>query len=287
MLAMLATILLSLAVAPPIRAEDSRIITLDWTVAETMMAMGVVPQGVAQLDAYRDWVRSPTMPESVANLGLRSQPNLELLASLDPEQILITPLFASLEPKLSHIAPVTSLGMYASGDDPWASMIEATRKLGKLTDRPKAAERLIATTNERLAQAKQRLPKNLPPLLLVQFMDARHVRVFGERSLYQGVLTRLGLDNAWNEKTNAWGFSLVGLEALADLNAHLIVVKPLPVGVETQLSESGLWQNMSAVRQQRVSYLPPVWSFGALPSAQRFANELVDALTQSERADDA
>ncbi|MGC3874964.1 ABC transporter substrate-binding protein [Halomonas sp. GXIMD04776] len=284
---MIGTTLLSLATIFPAQAADSRIVTLDWTVAETLLALDVVPQGVAQIDAYRDWVGTPALPPSVMDLGLRAQPNLELLASLDPAHILITPLFAALESRLSRIAPVTTLGIYASGDDPWSGMLAATRELGELVDRPEAAERLIKTTNAHLAKAKRHLPENLPPLLLVQFMDARHVRVFGDRSLYQGVLAHLGLDNAWKRPTNAYGFSLVGLEALANLDAHLVVVEPLPVGVETQLNENGLWQNLSAVREQRVSTLPPVWSFGGLPSARRFATLLVEALTRTERAADA
>ncbi|WP_082140419.1 ABC transporter substrate-binding protein [Halomonas sp. PR-M31] len=282
----LAALLLLLASTLPARAAESSIVTLDWTVAETMLALGVVPQGVAQLDAYRDWVGSPEMPASVVDLGLRAQPNLELLADLDPSDILITPLFASLEPRLSRIAPVTTLGIYATSNDPWASMLAATRKLGRLTGRPEAAERLIASTETQLAQAKKRLPENSPALLVVQFMDERHVRVFGERSLFQGVLSRLGLDNAWQEKTNTYGFSLVGLEDLAELKAHLVVVEPLPTGVEEQLAESGLWQNLDAVRRHQVSTLPPVWSFGALPSAQRFTHLLVKALTPKERAED-
>ncbi|MGM0913096.1 MAG: hypothetical protein ACQEXC_05115 [Pseudomonadota bacterium] len=40
--------------------------------------------------------------------------------------------------------------------------------------------------------------------LVVQFMDERHVRVFGEGGLYQAVMDRLGLENAWRGETNAW-----------------------------------------------------------------------------------
>nr|WP_299239699.1 ABC transporter substrate-binding protein [uncultured Halomonas sp.] len=276
-------ILLSLATPSIAQAESSRIVTLDWTIAETLLAFGIVPQGVTQIDAYHDWVGTPALPAAVAEIGLRAQPNLELLASLDPAHILITPMFAALEPRLSRVASVTSIGIYASGDTPWPRMLTATRELARLIDRPEAAERLIETTNMHLTQLRQRLPEETPPLLVVQFMDARHVRVFGTGSLYHAVLTRLGLDNAWKASTNHWGFSLVGLEALATLDARLVVVEPLPVGVENQLNENGLWQHLGAVRQQRVTYLPPVWSFGALPSAQRFARLLVEGLTQDQR----
>ncbi|MCG7600583.1 ABC transporter substrate-binding protein [Halomonas sp. McH1-25] len=274
-------VLLLVSVTLPSRADEAPdVATLDWTLAETLLALGVVPEGVAQIDAYRDWVREPDIPDAVPDLGLRTQPNLELLASLGLDRILISPMFANLEPRLSRIAPVTTIGIYGPDSDPWQSMLEATRQVADVVDRPQAAERLIESTAAYLDETRERLPENVPPLLLVQFMDARHVRVFGESGLYQAVLDHLGLDNAWPGPTNYWGFSLVGLEELAELDAQLIVIEPLPVGVDDELASSGLWRNLRAVRDRPVIYLPPVWSFGALPSAKRFADLLATALQE-------
>lgn len=270
--------MLSVASILPARAEAPDIATLDWTLAETLLALGVTPQSVAQIDAYHDWVGQPQLPRSVADLGLRTQPNLELLASLDPKHILISPMFASLGPLLERIAPVTLIGIYAPDSAPWSSMLAATREVAALVERPASAERLIERSEAHLARARQQIPQGVPPLLLVQFMDDRHVRVFGESGLYQAVLERLGIDNAWTGPTNYWGFSLVGLEALADIDAQLVVIEPLPVGVAARLEDSGLWRNLKAVTQHPVIRLAPVWSFGSLPSARRFADLLVDAL---------
>lgn len=275
------SLLLSAGPFFPAQADTPDVVTLDWTLAETLLALGVTPQGVAQTGAYAAWVGEPELPADVTDLGLRAQPNLELLASLAPQHILISPMFASLAPRLEQIAPVTSIGLYLPGSAPWAGMLTATRAVAEVVDQPDAAKRLIEQTEARLARARRQLPTDVPPLLLVQFMDARHVRVFGDNGLYQAVLERLGLDNAWTGNTNAWGFSLVGLEALAELDAQLVVIEPLPVGVEPHLERSGLWHSLAGVRQREVLYLPPVWSFGALPSAQRFANLLVEALAQA------
>jgi ferric hydroxamate transport system substrate-binding protein len=115
-------------------------------------------------------------------------------------------------------------------------------------------------------------------------MDERHVRVFGENGLFQAVLERLGLENAWQGDTNVWGFSLVGLEALIEREARLVVVEPYPTGVEEKLARSALWQRLPSVRDDSLITLPPVWSFGALPSARRFAELLVAALNDAPEA---
>ena len=219
----------------------------------------------------------------MVDLGLRAQPNLELLADLAPERILISPMFASLESRLSQVAPVSTVGLYAREGPLWPNLLAATRELAELAGRPEAAERLIADSQARIAALANTLPPIERPLLMVQFMDARHVRVFGDHSLYDAVLDRLGLANAWTGATNSWGFSLVGLEAMAGIDARLVVVEPLPVGVEAALADSGLWRHLEPVRHERVVTLPPVWSFGGLLSAQRFAEQLTAALRAAER----
>lgn len=275
-------LLLTLAVLSPAQGAAPRVATLDWTLAETLVALGVDPLAVAQVDAYHAWVAEPALPPTVADLGLRTQPNLELLASLDPDQILLSTMFTNLAPRLSRIAPVETLSLYHADNKTWEEMRRLTRRVAALIDRPAAAESLIVDTETALSRLRDRLPASPPPLLMVQFMDERHVRVFGDNGLFQAVLDRLGIANAWPGPTNAWGFSLVGLEALAGIEAQLVVVEPFPAGVEAALADSGLWQSLPGVRDGSLITLPPVWSFGALPSARRFAETLVAALTEHD-----
>ncbi|WP_299231593.1 ABC transporter substrate-binding protein [uncultured Halomonas sp.] len=265
-------------------ADTPRLATLDWTLAETLVALGAPPSAVAQIEAYHAWVGEPALPASTVDLGLRSQPNLELLASLAPERILISPMFANLAPRLERIAPVETLPLYRPGRDTWTEMRELTRSLGHLVERPAAAAWLIEETEARLDALRQRVDDTTPPLVIMQFMDSRHVRVFGENGLYQAVLDRLALDNAWQRPTNTWGFSLVGIEALSGLDARLVVVEPYPAGVRERLDDGGLWDHLIEASRGEPIVLPPTWSFGALPSAERFAELLVSALESDDDA---
>ena len=255
-------------------AETPRIATVDWTIAETLLALGVTPVGVAQTDAYREWVGAPTLPAEVADIGLRAQPNRELLAQLSPDRILISPMFSTLKPSLERIAPTSTVALYTPGSDLWTRLEKATREIAAFVNREERADTLLASLEAHLAELRDGLSDaaKARPLLVVQFMDSRHVRVFGDHSLYNAVMQRLGLENAWQRKTNYWGFSMVGLEALAGLDdARLVVVDPMPVGVEERLETSALWQHLPPVRRDDVLTLPPVWSFGGAPSAARWA----------------
>lgn len=266
----------------PFTSAQAQWAAVDWTIAETLLAIDAPVGSVAQQSDYHQWVGEPRIPSSATDMGLRTQPNFELLAQVPPEQTLISSMFAGLTPRLERIAPVSSFALYSPGTDTWQEMQTLTRQLGELTERQPQAEALIAQTQELMTSLRETRPPSQAenaPLLMVQFMDARHVRVFGENSLYNAVLEQLDLPNAWDQPTNDWGFALVGIEALARYSeATLVIIDPLPAGVEEQLAKSGLWQQLPSVKHNHLLRLPPVWSFGALPSAQRFARELTAAL---------
>ncbi len=288
----MAPCLISLLLALPLQAAQSsatneatsappRIATVDWTIAETLLALGVTPLAVGDAGPYQAWVGEPLLPAGVVDIGLRTQPNRELLAELKPDRILISPLAAPLAPTLSRIAPVSTIALYDGQTDLWQRLHEVTLTLARMVDKTAEGERLLAGLDRDLASMQAGLPADLPPLLVVQFIDERHVRVFGRHSLFDAVTTRLGLRNGWQEQTNDWGFSVVSIEQFMTLpTARLVVVDPIPVGVSERLQEPGLWQHLPLVRQAPVLHLPAVWSFGGVLAARRFAGLLSDALLQ-------
>ncbi|WP_116919057.1 iron-siderophore ABC transporter substrate-binding protein [Tamilnaduibacter salinus] len=273
----------------------SRLVVLNWGFLETLIAMGHPPAAAANLSGYRTWVSEPAVPESVVDVGLRNQPSLELLADVAPDRILLAPHIASVKPQLDRIAPTTVMRLFSPDGDLWPKLVSLTRDMAAWTGAPSAGDRLVRRVEARLAELKQRLPDDVPPLLVVQFMDDRHVRVFGDHGLFAATLERMGLRSGWRGKTNYWGFSMVGVEALAraanlsDETPRLVVVRPMPPGVRASLKTSGLWQSLPSVTEYDPIFLSPVWSFGALPSAQRFAGLIAAALTapdQKEQSDE-
>ncbi|MEH6491854.1 Fe(3+)-hydroxamate ABC transporter substrate-binding protein FhuD [Halopseudomonas sp.] len=257
-----------------------RIVTLDWGLAETLIGIGVTPIGVADLPNYRRWVGEPTMPASVQDLGLRTEPNLELLTQLKPDLILITPQFEAARPWLERIAPVKSLAIYRPDSDPLHTAQQVARELGELSGHQAGAEQLIRDFEQQLAQLREKLAnRDLPPFYLVSLIDARHVRVYGSSSLFSSVLRRLGQRNAWQGGDNFWGFSQTGVEQLAEVpEAALIHFAPAPLGALQALQQSVLWQHLPFVEQQRVYAFAPAWQFGGLMAAQHFMRLLEEAL---------
>ncbi|PTE20321.1 ABC transporter substrate-binding protein [Cereibacter changlensis JA139] len=249
-------------------AATDRIVALDWALAETLVALGVAPLAVAEAPLYARRVVEPALPAGTRDIGLRSWPNLEALRALQPDLILAMAGYGIAPARLERIAPVRAFPLYSEARRPLDLARQAVRDLGGLTGRGAQAAELLDRLDAALAGP--RLDDR--PLLIVKFADDRLLDVFGAGSLFHDVLRPLGATNAWTGPTNAWGFASTGLEALAGHpEARLVIIEPAP---PPRLADSPLWRALPQVRAGRVTLLPPVWVFGGVPSALRFARLL-------------
>ncbi|WP_349959995.1 iron-siderophore ABC transporter substrate-binding protein [Rhizobium sp. ZPR3] len=258
------------------------IVSLDYGLASTLLALGVTPAAIASLADWDTWVVEPKMPSGVVDLGTTSEINLEVLASIKPALILTTPYLAPLKPQLEAISPVMELTIYAEGGEALQRSIAATRLLGDTIDRRPQAEDFLARSERFFDDCAGRVKRlNPPPLALINFVDTRHARIYCGAGLYQNVMTRIGLKNAWTRPGDYWGFETIGLEQLAtlDQNLRLIAFEPLlPPNVLDNLQDSPLWTSLPFVQAGRVSVLPGTLMFGMVQEAERFARILLDHL---------
>lgn len=269
----------------PMTYAQPRIVTSDWSTAETLVAMGYPPVSVGDKKAYNNWVGYPPISESTLDAGLRFQPNKEFLYQIKPDFFIQSPWFAFLRPQFENIAPVYEVSFATDNGINYQNTLNATRKIAALIKHPEAAESLIQQTEQQFDKASQKLsPYRNRPLAIVQFIDARHLRIYGKTSLFQVVLDKLHLHNAWQGESNQWGFTNINIIDLKKLppNTILIIVQPHPKNVRTSLEKSSLWQWLPFSQQQNRRILSPSWSYGALPSMQRFAQQLSDKLPSQE-----
>nr|WP_255616775.1 ABC transporter substrate-binding protein [Aurantimonas sp. VKM B-3413] len=257
-----------------------RIASLDYALAETLVALGHPPIALASAADWGRWVVEPKLPEGVVDLGSSLEINFELLAKLEPDLILTTDYVRRQEPALRRIADTVRLTLYEPGALPLDRAYAAARTLGDRLSLGPAADALIARADRHFDVVSRRVRAlSPPPVLLVNFLDPRHVRVYGGTGLFQNVLDRIGLENAWRGEANYWGFATVGIEDLATRDdLRLLAFDPVPPHVWPTLRESPLWTRLPFVRAGAVTVLPPVLTFGAIPSAMRFARLVVDAL---------
>ncbi|MGR9228836.1 iron-siderophore ABC transporter substrate-binding protein [Rhizobium leguminosarum] len=260
-----------------------RIVSLDYGVASTLLSLGLPPVGISDLADWDRWVVEPPMPKSVVDIGSSFEVNFEILVTLKPDIILTTPYLDELLPKLQSVAKVVRLEVFTPGiGSILPAAIAATRKLAGELGRENEAEQFLARADAFFERCGSRLAgKNLPPVALVNFMDARHVRIYSSPGLFHNVLERIGVRNAWTRESNYWGFETIGIEDLSkitDPDARLIAFDPVPPDVLPKLAQSPLWNRLAFARPGHLSILPPALMFGMVNEAMRFAGLLTDLL---------
>ena len=260
-----------------------RVVSMDFGLAETLIEMGLPPIALPDPASWSQWVVEPALPSGIVNLGTDREPNLELLAALRPDLIVTTPYLDGIRPLLERFAPTRTFSVYAPPvGHAYDRSITATRALATAIGRPDAGEALIDRAQALMDGLRERFAatgRDGSPLLLVNFLDTRHVRVYGAGSLFGDVLERCGLVNGWTRQSNYWGFNTVGIEELVQSPASsLLYLEPVSADTLETLAASPLWNSLPFVKAGRVHRLPPVLMFGMLPSAMRFARQIARIL---------
>lgn len=254
--------------------------TLDWTVAETLIALGEKPLAVGDKQGYKTWVQSPALPDEMLDLGIRLQPNIEQVFSLKKQKPLFinSSFYAQTTPMLEKVGQVALVDFYTEGNV-WHNVVGATYRIADLIGDPQSSADLVQRYLQNIGQHRPLIQTFTDrPIALVQFADSRHLRIYGQNSLFGAVLDQLGFTNVWQQEVNNWGFENIEITRLAKLpsNTRLVVIKPYPNNIETALKYNTLWQKLALTQDPLI--LPAVWTFGGIPSAQRFADTLTQAL---------
>ncbi|WLI75419.1 Fe(3+)-hydroxamate ABC transporter substrate-binding protein FhuD [Kosakonia sp. H02] len=259
--------------------DPQRIVALEWLPVELLLALGVMPYGVADVHDYNIWVNEPSLPESVIDVGLRTEPNLELLTQMKPSLLVWSAGYGPAEAKLATIAPGRGF-TFSDGKKPLTMARRSLNEMAQLLNMDAAAKKhlaafdaLVEATKPRFAQRGDR------PLLMITLLDPRHALVFGPNCLFQEVLDSLGVRNAWQGEQTFWGSVAVGIDRLAAYkDVDVICFDHNNEQDMRKLMATPLWQAMPFVRAGRFQRVPAVWFYGATLSAMHFTRVLDNAL---------
>src|SRR5580700_5131183 len=125
-----------------------RVASLDWALAETMLAIGQEPIAIVAASDWDRFVVEPPLPYGVVDLGLQQEINFELLASLKPDLILTSPFLQDADPILQKIGATLKLSIFEKGTKPLAQPKELMRILGERLGRAEAARNFLAKAEE-------------------------------------------------------------------------------------------------------------------------------------------
>ncbi len=261
----------------------SRVASLSWAGAQILASIGASPIALTELDSYPEVGALPPMPPGVIELGSHSEPNLELLAQLKPDLIVLDQDQSNVEAQLQRIAPTFTIDIYdAQRGKPLARAVEETARLAARLDRLAQARAYLDEVDRHLAtRAATIATLDVPPVLVVDlYDDGRRFFVYGPNSMIHDVMTRLKIANAWRGDTDA-GWVLLTVEDLAPMaDAQMFYISH---GARDRIAlsnlvRSPLWRSLPFIAQGRFHPLPGFFTYGAASCAIQCADGLTQGL---------
>ena len=278
-------------------AVPRRIVALDWTMAEYLLALGITPTGVAQLDGMRDWVSLPiVIPDNIADVGPRIEPNLQTIAELSPDLIIGTrtltePFYESLR----QIAPTVAYDVFPAPPDTseYNALELSFRHLSAILDRESLAAAIQRRLDDSYADLRGyiRSAGVAPGKVMLAFGYSQQqrslLRLSNDGSLSVGVIERLGLSNAYQPGHYVpQGFTTVGIEDLdVGDNAHMMyVVQRDDTITLNRLQQQRGWNRLhyASSRRRDVARRGIIWPYGGPLSVSLLAVTAARSLVQKQ-----
>lgn len=258
----------------------TRVVALEWVHAEELLALGVVPVGVADVRGYGEWLHAPDVriPPEVRDVGTRNAPSLEQITALDPDLIIASQdRVGANHDALARIAPVLSFDYNV--EPQLQNLRQRFRGVGQAVGRTDRAEEVLRTLDARTGDLRERLQaagRGGAEYTLAQgysSQGAPTIRLFTDRSAAAQVLDGAGLRNSWTGQSDRNGLTIVGVEGLTRIAAQsrfIYTANPSDDPFTGALAANPLYRGLPFVAQDRTTALDPgTWQFGG-PASMMF-----------------
>lgn len=231
-------------------ATAKRIVALTPFSANVLAQMGAKPVAVGQTLGGERRQAAPLRNVRVLPLSHPSGPNLEQLATLNPDTVFSSPAW-----RKGHKA-MRELGIRTHMADPArvGQVGRSIQRIGRLIGRPAAGKRVATRVNRQIRQARRNIRKRPSVLLLLGV--GRTSYAFLPNSWGGDVLRKAGA-NLLTQGLNGQGYARISDEVVVQRNPEIIIAVPhanendIP-GITEYLSSNPAWRSTRAVRNNRV-----------------------------------
>lgn len=245
-------------------SEDAtalRVVTLSNDSTEALLALGLKPVGATRSLNGQPWYpHIAAQMQGVTVVGLENAPNLELIASLQPDLILGSrQQSARLLATLERIAPTVLVRDSRKG---WQqNFLIFARALGQ----EQAGIKRLAEVRARIQCLKQALHQQPLRQVSVLRFNPGQVRLYQLDSFSGELFSALGVTRPASQNVHAYGVNNFSAERIAELEADWLFY--FTYGAHRQQStllyreafmSDPAWQQLSVVRHNRVRSLDDV-----------------------------
>lgn len=249
----LLAVLLALGVLTlPASAQAApRIVALTPFGANTLAKLGVKPVAVGQTLGGRERISPKLKGVPVLTLSHPNGPNLEQLASLEPDIVLSSPTWSKGNESMGDLGIKVLIREPRKLNESYSQMLS----IGKLVGRLKAAKALVKSIKKRVAQARQEIESR--PRVMVILGVGRTPFVFLPNSWGGDLVTKAGGELLTGGVESGSGFERISDEVVVAENPDVIIAVPhaeeddIPSLAE-YLRSNPAWAGTNAVENDRI-----------------------------------
>lgn len=270
-----------------------RVAVLEWQQTEDLLSLCVTPVAVADAAGYSTWDTAEELPEGVADVGTRQEPNLDAIFGANPDLVIVEvsspddEIVSQLE---AYDVPVLAT-VGADAADPIQHMKDTFSLIADATGRAERADVVLEEFDTALAEGKAAIEDaDLATMDFVYFdgwVQGGNVaiRPFGQGSLFGELGEELGLTNVWAGEVDAtYGLGQTDVEGLVGVGDAMMFYTgtddPESDSIVDMLADNAIWNSLPAVEDGETYAFPAgIWTFGGPRSAEQAIDAYVELLT--------
>lgn len=262
-----------------INGQPSRVVVLEYSFVDALAAVGLSPVGIADDNKPERLVPAVRqLIDRYQSVGLRGQPNLEIIAGLNPDLIIADPRrHQAIYDDLKVIAPtllVPSLGVN------YQTILSTADTIGLALGRHKQMQGRILQHETRMNRYQRQLSSEARFLFAI--ISSRGFTMHSPKAFASGVLQRLGVRHALPQDSEQ-AYIKSSFEQLAKANPDWLLLgvygKEEGGGELLQRWQANpVWPFLSAVKKGQVQEVSPqIWSLNrGMLTAEQIAAEVLE-----------
>ena len=270
----------------------SKVVTLEWSSVENVVALGVQPIGVADIKGFQAWNTSVELADNPTDIGLRGEPSIDGIASLEPD-LIIGDTTSIPDTAMAQMAKIAPIALFKGGDakDQLTMVKDNFTAIATLLGKDDKAAEVWSAFDTHLDEAATKLTDagaaDAPYLFIYANIAGADIsfRIHTEGSQPGAVAKKMGLTNAWTEEGDAeWGLATADLEGLTSIPDDTRILywsnDTEEDPISAQLDKNAIWKGLPSVKKGLVARAGDgIWVYGGPASMTQWSDDLVRALT--------
>lgn len=256
-------------------APAQKVVALEWSFADDLLALGVTPIGIADDDKPEAMTKLAGKAFDYMPLGKRETPDLEKITEASPDLIIAdSDRHTKIKEQLDQIAPTIVLN---SRKGSYAESIDDFKVIAKAVGKEKEADARVKQHDQMMADLKKQVEAMGSKKVLIGVARKDGFDVHTSDSYAGQVMTEMGFQNAISNTDEP--YVELSLETLTTLDPDVIfIATDDSEAITNKWKETPVWKNLKAAKNNQVFMVDrDIWTrFRGITPAEKIGQNALD-----------